>query len=94
MLKTCLVSVFSLFLLSNSAIAQSTDPAWLEDLNFQIAAEKQCEVIYIVRMQEGVLGGQPTYEARVQCDDGRMFDASRIGEVAPFTFALCEIQVC
>ncbi|MEM7464448.1 MAG: hypothetical protein AAF362_17395 [Pseudomonadota bacterium] len=94
MLKYCLVSIFSLFLSSSGAFAQSADPAWLEDLNFEIAAEKQCEITYIVRMQEGVLGGQPTYEARVQCEDGRMFDASRIGEVAPFTFALCEIQVC
>ncbi len=94
MLKYCLVSIFSLCLLSNGTFAQTTDPAWLEELNFEIAAEKQCEVIYIVRMQEGVLGGQPTYDARVQCEDGRMFDASRIGEAAPFTFALCEIQVC
>lgn len=86
--------ILSLFFLANGAYAQSSDPAWLEDLNFQIAIDKQCEVVYLVKMQEGLLGGEPTFEARVQCEDGRMFDASRIGETAPFTFTECSIQVC
>ncbi|MGI9401543.1 MAG: hypothetical protein ACR2O0_09840 [Rhizobiaceae bacterium] len=84
----------SLIFVAGSANAQSSDPAWLEDLNYQIAIDKKCEVVYIVRMQEGVLGGQQTYEARVQCEDGRMFDATRIGETTPFEFKKCEIQVC
>lgn len=94
MLRIFCISILSLVFLASSANAQSSDPAWLEDLNFQIAIDKQCEVVYLVKMQESLLGAEPTFEARVQCEDGRMFDASRIGETAPFTFAECGIQVC
>jgi hypothetical protein len=89
-----LFSAVFLFMQVANAHAQSSDPAWLDDLTFQIATFKQCEVAYILNMREGSLGGQNTYEARVQCEDGRMFDASRIGDDAPFTFEKCEIQVC
>jgi hypothetical protein len=76
------------------AFAQSADPAWLDDLSMQIEGQKQCKIAYLMKVQEGELGGQKTYEARVQCEDGRMFDAQRIGEVDSFTFKACEIQVC
>ena len=62
-------------------------------MNFQLRAEKQCEVSYIVRVREGKLGEKNTYEARVQCVDGRMFDATRIGDIEPFTIKACEQQV-
>jgi hypothetical protein len=48
----------------------------------------------LMKVHEGELGGKKTYEARVQCEDGRMFDATRIGEVDSFTFKACDIQVC
>jgi len=89
-----LFSVVLLVIQVSNGHAQSSDPAWLDDLTFQIATDKQCEVSYILNMREGSLGGQNTYEARVQCEDGRMFDASRIGDNALFTFEKCEIQVC
>lgn len=76
------------------ALAQTSDPAWLDELNYQIRIDKQCEVTYLVRMSESRLGDSIAYEARVQCLDGRMFDASRIGESLPFTFKACEQQVC
>lgn len=94
MLRYWLFSVILLIIQVANAHAQSSDPAWLDDLNFQIATFKQCEVAYILNMREGTLGGQNTYEARVQCEDGRMFDASRIGDDAPFTFEKCDTQVC
>lgn len=83
-----------LLLAATPANAQSADPAWLDDLRFDIETQLQCEIAYIVRMKEGQLGAKKTYEARVQCADGRMFDASRIGEGAMFTFQACETQVC
>lgn len=76
------------------AASQSSDPAWLDDLNLQIEGDKQCKVSYLIKVHEGQLGGRTTYEARVQCEDGRMFDATRIGEGEPFVFKACEIQVC
>jgi hypothetical protein len=94
MLRCWLFSAIFLFTAVANAHAQSSDPAWLDDLNFQIATFQQCEVAYILNMREGSLGGQNTYEARVQCEDGRMFDASRIGDDAMFTFVKCDTQVC
>ena len=77
-----------------SAVAQSSDPAWLDELKDQLQFEKQCKVVYLMNMREGELGGQHTYEARVQCEDGRMFDASRTGPSGVFEFKACDTQVC
>jgi hypothetical protein len=77
-----------------NALAQATDPPWLEDLAFQIGIEKACEVELLMNVREGELGGKHTYEARVRCGDGRMFDATRIGEDEDFTFKTCDVQVC
>ncbi|MCU0790400.1 MAG: hypothetical protein MUE79_05020 [Nitratireductor sp.] len=82
------------FALAGSVMAQSADPSWLEDLTFQAEAQKQCKIAYLLRVHEGEVGGQKTYEARVQCEDGRQFDAQRIGEVEQFTFKACDTQVC
>ncbi len=80
--------------LAAPAVGQTADPAWLDDLSSQIEGKEQCKVAYLIRVREGDLGGKKTYEARVQCVDGRMFDAQRIGDTEPFTFKACEIQVC
>ncbi len=87
------ILAFSLALAAPS-FAQTADPSWLEDLSSQIESKEQCKVAYLIRVHEGELGSKKTYEARVQCVDGRMFDAQRIGDVEPFTFKACEIQVC
>ena len=76
------------------AFAQSSDPAWLDELKDQLALEKQCNVILLMNMREGELGGELTYEARVKCEDGRMFDASRTGKGGLFDLKTCEIQTC
>jgi hypothetical protein len=91
---TSLVLSLAIGLATAPAFAQSADPAWLDDLSMQIEGQKQCKIAYLMKVQEGELGGQKTYEARVQCEDGRMFDAQRIGEADSFTFKACEIQVC
>ncbi len=74
--------------------AQSTDPEWVDALRRQLAAELQCEVNYFLNMQEGQLGTNRYYEARVQCVDGRMFDASRTEPETLFAIRPCEVQVC
>jgi hypothetical protein len=79
---------------SSIAFAQSSNPAWLEDLGFEMERLKDCEVAYYLRIKEDELGGQPTYEARVQCVDGRQFDAIRIGDDAEYDIKECDIQAC
>jgi hypothetical protein len=86
--------LLSLLALPNAAFGQSSDPAWLDEMAAQLLLDEQCDVSIVMNLREGTLGGQNVYEARVRCDDGRMFDASRIGEDAVFTFKSCEIQVC
>ncbi|WP_146149119.1 hypothetical protein [Nitratireductor sp. StC3] len=76
------------------AAAQSTDPAWLDEITRAIAAEKQCEVAYFIAAREYELGGRQVFEARVQCVDGRQFDASRTGPDTDFTFEACAVRVC
>ena len=85
--------MFSLFLTSG-AIAQSANPDWLDELNYQFAIEEECEVLYYMWLREIPLGAQVAHEARAQCADGRQFDASRITPEVKFTFKRCEIEVC
>ena len=76
------------------ALSQSSDPSWLDDLGLQLQTELQCAVNYYLNMQEGQLGTNRYYEARVQCVDGRMFDASRTEPDEKFTIRPCEIAMC
>jgi len=75
-------------------LAQSSDPAWLDDLRRQLAVDEACEVNYFLNMREGRLGANTYYEARVQCVDGRMFDASRTEPEKTFMIRPCGMAVC
>ncbi len=77
-----------------TALAQSSDPAWLDDLADQLAREKQCEASVWINIREGELAGRKTFEARVRCTDGRYFDGARTEPENEFTIAACEIQSC
>jgi protein gp37 len=79
---------------SSVAAAQSADPNWLDDLTDQIARAEQCEVAFFLNTHEYQLGGRWVFEARVQCVDGRQFDASRSGPEKQFSIRACEIAVC
>lgn len=80
--------------LTSFSFAQTSDPAWLDTLNFEMEREQECEVAYYIRIKEEILGTKKTYEARVQCVDGRQFDASRVGEVEDFEIKACEVETC
>ena len=80
--------------LTSFSFAQTSDPAWLDTLNFEMEREQECEVAYYIRIKEGMLGTKKTYEARVQCVDGRQFDASRVGEVEDYEIKACEVETC
>lgn len=84
----------ALLLAASSARAQSSDPAWLDDLSAQLKVEKSCEVQYYVNIKEGELAGRRTFEARAQCSDGRQFDAARTEPEEKFAIKECGVQVC
>ena len=77
-----------------TAFAQSTDPAWLDDLGMQLRSELECEPNLYINMREGQLGANKYYEARVQCLDGRMFDATRTEPEETFKIQACGMAVC
>lgn len=74
--------------------AQSTDPDWLDALRMQLEVDEACEVNYFINMREGRIGANATFEARVQCVDGRMFDASRTEPEKQFFIRPCGKAVC
>jgi hypothetical protein len=92
-LKTGALLAVALFA-ATSAQAQSSDPAWLDELSDQLAVEQDCAVEYYLNISEDMLGGRKTYEARAQCRDGRQFDASRVEPDRDFTIEQCGVQVC
>lgn len=95
--KLLLMAAIAFLLASGLATrsgAQSADPAWLDQLNFQMERDEQCEVAYYIRLKEGELGGETTYEARLQCVDGRQFDATRLESDLDFKITRCEVETC
>lgn len=81
-------------LTASSALAQSNDPAWLDDLQIQMEQDEGCTVDLFINIDEGTLGTSRYYQARVQCRDGRLFDASRTEPENAFTIRKCQIAVC
>ncbi|GAB5461476.1 hypothetical protein [Hoeflea alexandrii] len=77
-----------------TAQAQSSNPAWLDQLSEQLAIEEDCAVEYFLNMREGELAGRLTFEARAQCADGRQFDGSLTEPAEVFTISECGVQVC
>lgn len=75
-------------------LAQTDNPAWLDQLRAQLAQAEQCEVAFFVSVQEDVLGGRTVYVARAQCVDGRQFDASKNEGEPDFAIKACEVAVC
>ena len=84
----------ALALSAHPATAQQTDPAWLVPLEKQMMDEWSCDVNYFLNMNQFQLGNNTVYEAKVQCVDGRQFDATRTGDTAPFDIRACQPVVC
>lgn len=76
------------------AFPQAQNPAWVDELSGQAAETLNCEVGYLIHMREYDLGGRHVEEARLQCVDGRRYDASRATPDPGFTFKECGEQVC
>lgn len=89
-----LLAAAVLAIAGHEAVAQSNNPAWLDQLKAEIAAAESCDVTLFINIRESELAGRRLYEARVQCADGRMFDASRQEPDPHFQFQACGVQVC
>lgn len=79
---------------AQTASGSEESQPWLDLITKQMAKEKQCEVGFFVYFREGTLGGMSTYEARVQCVDGRQFDATKIEPAIMFEIKECAVTVC
>lgn len=92
-IKYSFYALSSIALLTSQGLAQSSDPAWLDEATGQLAFEQDCEVSYFITMKESELAGRIFYEARAQCQDGRQFDVVRKGDMEPFKISKCEQTV-
>ncbi len=94
--KTALFGIMLLIAAASTgpSRAQSADPAWLDALRMQLEMDEACEVNYFINMREGRIGTNDYFEARVQCVDGRMFDASRTEPEKTFLIRPCGRAVC
>lgn len=82
------------FLGAGSVYGQSYDPAWLEDLQSDLAKNHECAVSEYLTIHESELGGRNMYIARVKCRDGRLFDAYKLEPQEEFAIQPCEIVAC
>ncbi|PHP65021.1 hypothetical protein CSC94_21050 [Zhengella mangrovi] len=83
------------FLLAGTVSAPADgDYPWFNDIRMQAESELACDVDYFLNAREGDLGGKHTQEARLQCTDGRRFDAVREIPETNFRFLACDTQVC
>ena len=80
--------------LVSTSFAQSTDPAWMDELRVQLIVEKQCEVRFFINFREKQKALGIEYEVRVQCEDGRFFDASRAATDTQFKIEACDRVIC
>ena len=80
--------------IASAAWAQSSDSGWLDSLRAQLLFDKKCVVEYFINMRENRGASGNTFSARVQCEDGRRFDATRSDPDEDFTLETCEQQVC
>ena len=79
---------------AQTASGNEKNQPWLDLITKQMADEKQCDVGFFIYFREGTLGGMSTYEARVQCVDGRQFDATKIEPAIMFEIKECAVTVC
>ena len=68
-------------------LAQSS---WEEDLAAEIQIMEDCTVAFLSQIVERQVGGRSLIMAKVHCEDGRAFDATREDSFAAFEFRACE----
>lgn len=70
-------------------IAGPAAAAWPEDLTRQLEWEHDCEVEFLSGVIEREVEGAALVIAKAHCEDGRVFDALRRGELDDFELNEC-----
>ncbi|MCS6780040.1 MAG: hypothetical protein NZ555_10105 [Geminicoccaceae bacterium] len=70
--------------------AGSACAAWQDDLAAEIRVSRGCSVAYLSQVVERTVDGRQVIFAKVHCEDGRVFDATRTGSLEPFDFKECQ----
>lgn len=83
-----------LMLNAPTAVAQSYEPVWLNDLSIQLLIQNGCEVAYFVSAKEVEDSAGTAFQARAQCTDGRTFDAIRREGEWGFAVEQCGAVAC
>jgi len=91
---SALVTALLLILNGDGVLAQSENPEWLDELSFQLQLEQQCKAEYYLNINEYDGPTGRAQSARVQCNDGRRFDAARTEPATEFVIETCGNQVC
>jgi hypothetical protein len=74
--------------LAMPARAETAD--WAPDLTMQAERELGCDVGFLANIEEHMVDGRAVVDVKVNCTDGRAFDAHRSDVAEPFTFTQCE----
>lgn len=70
--------------------AGGASAAWQDDLAAEIRVSHGCSVAYLSQVVERTVDGRQVIFAKVHCEDGRVFDATRTGSLEPFDFKECQ----
>ena len=74
-----------------TAPAEELEEDWLDELMLQLAIEEACDVVHLFSFREDRIDSNILVEAKVQCEDGRTFDASRLEPAERFDIRICDI---
>ena len=73
----------------------NADPTdWAPSLKAQLQAEKSCQFLYMLNVREFRFLDRDIVEARVYCDDGRIFDVTRRSPDMLFEIKECSLNTC
>ena len=89
-----LAAILALSALGRAAALRAEPADWSPELARQLQREKGCKVLYVLNVKEYRLFEQDIVEARVQCEDGRSFDAVRKGSGSAFEISYCKPTAC
>lgn len=82
--------LLALAVLATPCPAAFAQAGWEEDLSSEILLMEDCTVSFLSQIVEREIDGRSLVMAKVHCEDGRTFDATRDDSFAAFTFRACE----
>ena len=83
-------AVLALALAATPITAAFAQASWEEDLAAEVLIMEDCTVSFLSQIVERKIDGRSLVMAKVHCEDGRAFDATREDSFAAFEFRACE----